>query len=228
MTKISLLTFALFCAAAPSFAQDNQDDYFEAASIALADMRCDINDERRLRWDAMNQEVILRTKLTKDSDEGFPTGQLSIILENGTEIDLGGGGKYYDETYIEVLTDCEKHLGFAIGATVSSLSGRKDYYPHLTLKSLMEEIDYGKNCVDADGRPKDEDETAALECEMANYLHERFTEELPHSGLSDQALDALRDANAPLITINRSAYYSETAVYDARSNKIHVLYYEGC
>lgn len=225
MTKISLLTLALFSVAAPSFAQNFAQDN-EPPRIAAADMRCDINDERRLRWEAMDQEVILRTKLTTGPHGGLPRGDLSLILENGTQIDLGGGGKYYDLAPQE-LTNCQEHLTAAIGETVGSLEGGV-YHPHLTLKSLMEEITYGKDCVDAQGTPKEADETASNKCQLANSLYERFAEEQPNSGLSEQDLIALQEADAPLITIVRSTYYSETGVYDARSHKIHILYYEGC
>ena len=225
MTKISLLTLVLLSVAAPSFAQSGQDNYdYEAARLALADMRCDINDERRLRWEAMDQEVILRTQLIKDSDAGLPIGHLSIVLENGTEIDLGSGQKYYDDGPIEEMLDCQKHLAQAVEMTAESLLVPKPQRE--SLKSLLAYIDYGKTCTDPQSAL--DEQKAGYDCYEASFLGESFAEGQPQSGLSRQALDALGEAGAPLITINRSAYYSETAVYDARSNKIHVLFYEGC
>jgi len=220
MTKISLLTLALLSIASPSLAQNHD------ARSAFAAMRCDITDERAVEWVAIGQKVTLKTTINRTAEHDFPTGRLLIILEDGTEIDLGQGSKYFDDGPIEDLIDCQKHLSSAVGATLASLSGNGDYHP--TLKSLWDNMEYGKDCVDAQGQPKDKDNASIFECQQAFYLHELFTRERPHSELSDQELTTLRDSGAPLITITRSGYYSETAVYDANANKIHVLYSDGC
>ena len=232
MTKIILLTLALLSAATPSFAFSEQD------RAAFAAMHCDINDERAVEWAALGQTVTLKTHLSTHPDGGYPSGKLSIILENGTEIDLGGGSKYIDDGPIEALTDCQKHFSAAINDTVYSLSPdavkvskdpniigyySENHFP--TLQSLWAYTVRGQDCMDAmnlEGR------TPSYECEHAADYHERLQNGLLENDLSSEDFAYLRENNAPLITVSRSTYYSETLVYDARNNTVHVLYYTGC
>ena len=186
-----------------------------------SDFSCDISDEQTVYWAAMSQAVTLRTQL-KTHDDSFPVGFMTLVLENGTEVDLGQGSKYLDDAPEAELRDCEILLEIAKADTLDSLS-RKARFP--TLTSLWAFSAMGQDCMDDANLP---DDGPSQQCQEAASIHEIFMETSSETPMNYKQFNRLRDSGAPLITVRRSTYYSETYVYDPQTNKLHNVLTEGC
>lgn len=192
-----------------------------AQETALADFNCNITDEQTVYWVAMSQAVTLRTQIKHDR-EVYPSGFMTLILEDGTEIDLGQGSKYIDDAPYDEFSDCKKHLQIAKTDTLDSLSGKARFS---TVESLWAYSAMGQDCMDGANLTKD---GPSENCQQAASVHEAFMEASIDSSMDFVQFKRLRDSRAPLITVRRSTYYSETFVYDAQTNTLHNVLTEGC
>ena len=192
-----------------------------AEDNTIADLNCDITDEQTVYWAAMSQAVTLRTHI-KSKGDYYPIGILKLILEDGTEIDLGQGLKYIDDAPEVERGDCNKHLEIAKADTLKSLSEAASF---ATLESLWAYSEMGQDCMDAVNLPED---GPSDECQTAASVHQDFTEASAESSMNFTQFKRLRESSAPLITVRRSTYYSETFVYDAQTNRLHKVLSQGC
>jgi len=72
------------------------------------------------------------------------------------------------------------------------------------------------------------DDGPSQQCQEAASIHEIFMETSSETPMNYKQFNRLRDSGAPLITVRRSTYYSETYVYDPQTNKLHNVLTEGC
>jgi len=193
----------------------------KAEEDATSDFNCNITDEQTVHWTAMSQAVTLRTQV-KHQGEVYPSGFITLILEDGTEVDLGQGGKYMDDGPDDEFSDCKKHLQIAKADTLDSLSGKARFS---TLESLWAYSAMGQDCMDGANLTKD---GPSENCQQAASVHQDFMEASIDSSMDFAQFKRLRDSRAPLITVRRSTYYSETYVYDAQTNTLHNVLTEGC
>ena len=193
----------------------------KAEEEAFSDFNCNITDEQTVYWAAMSQAVTLKTQI-KHEGEGYPQGFMTLILEDGTAVDLGQGGKYIDDAPDDEFNDCKKHLEIAKRATLDSLS---DTTRFATLESLWAYSAMGQDCMDAANLSED---GPSENCQQAASVHKAFMEASIDSSLDFTQFELLLDSHAPLITVRRSTYYSETFVYDAQTNTLHNVLTEGC
>ena len=66
------------------------------------------------------------------------------------------------------------------------------------------------------------------DCQLAASIHQSFQEALMETLMENKQFKRLLNGGAPLITVRRATYYSETLVYDAQPNTLHTVLTQGC
>ena len=130
--------------------------------------------------------------------------------------------RYIDDGPEDELSDCNEHLEIAKADTLKSLS---DTVRFATLESLWAYSVMGQDCMDAANLSED---GPSDECQTAASVHRDFTESSVELSMNFAQFKRLRENSAPLITVRRSTYYSETFVYDAQTNRLHKVLTQGC
>lgn len=197
---------------------------------------CDITDIQDLYWPAMDQTVTLTTQLTS-GENPWPDGTLALRLADGHVVDLGKGSKYIDDYDPANPPSCQDHLAVAQADTLHSLSpelaedlSRNPWVEieqrHFrTLGNVSAYSVLGQDCMDSQNL---QGRRPSFTCMQAAQFRERYMEGLENSAITAETYRNLLDNDAPVITLRRSAYYSETFVYDTRDTKLYRIFTSGC
>ena len=225
---IGLVFVAMVCNAA-AFAQSD--------AISRPEGSCNLKDSISVHWQALNETVTLHTEVSQEGDY-YPRAKLKLEFSDGKTLDLGDGGKYYDDYSQDNAPSCEHIVAAATNPTIVSLNDKTSLWrPELyektspyenfdikiyrNMSDLRADLLFSQSC-----DMKDEDYEVASRCASL----ENITEEISRnkSNFPKHKFDSLVTNNAPIITVSRSTYYSETYVYDRGENTLYNLYYEGC
>lgn len=198
---------------------------------------CDLSDSLSVHWQALGETVTLHTKVSQEG-KGYPRAKLYIAFSNGKVLDLGDGGKYYDDYAPDNTPNCEHILAAATNSTVVSLNddvslwrpelyGKTSPYKALDIRVYRSMSDVRAELLLANVcNAEDEDYKAASKCQIAQHMAEQIADN--ESNLPKHEFDKLVSENAPIITVTRSTYYSQTYAYERKDNSLHELYFEGC
>ncbi len=179
----------------------------------------------------MQQNVTLTTRLTGDANS-LPRAALSLSLADGTEINLGGGGKYIDDFAADSIPSCEDHLRVATSATIGSLTATQDkniYNYITTYGELMGLIAMRQDCQFPAGGPNKDYDELSEPCQRAANVLAAYTES--ESQLKSWPIgrhDYLLKRDAPIIYVTGSTYFVTINVYDPIDNIMREIMYEGC
>jgi len=198
---------------------------------------CNFEDSLSVYWQALNETVTLHTQVSQEGTS-LPRAKLQIEFPDGKILDLGDGGKYYDDFSPDNAPSCAHILATATNDTIVSLNddaslwrpelySKTSPYEELGIKTYRSMSDLRADLIFAEHcNVKDEDINVATQCEIMQDKVEKIAEN--ESNLPKHKFDSLVLYNAPIITVTRSTYYSETYIYDRSDNSLHKLYYDGC
>lgn len=223
----------------------------EAETIILPPEPCHQVRETAVDWAALGETVVFRTQLSGDH-ASLPTGTYTLIRANGTEVALGGGGKFIDDFDPSgVLPSCEDHLAASHAGPVDAPRTQeaasrapysvtiRDYIRGNTIADVMSDA----ACLTNDqertrlyaNRPDRSDEDVykrfwqdirALDATQASCRDKRQIQEQFQD--DPETLLRLIAIDAPLLTITRSTYFSDQVAFDPETNTLHNLFYWGC
>ena len=210
-------------------------------SIAVAENDlpyCDLLDEKKLIWTAIDEEVTVRTEL---KGSGYPRGKLYIVFGDGHEILISEGGKYLDDA--EDI-GCEAQLNAATISLFASLEGQGVYFDTgslRTMNDLDQALQSDEACKLRDKQrhesPDNQSfldkvrqtnmwETQFLSCQAILDRLEYNTQGNIETTIEDYK--RLLSQNAPLIEVAYSAYGVDIMAFDREKREFYKLYYSGC
>lgn len=243
MKKKSLaLLFALslligWLGTSPAIAQDETE--------ASDNDACDLVREETLDWTALGETVTFRTEMSGET-YGLPGAAYTLIRADGTEIALGGGGKFIDEADVP----CAEHLEAARARPLEvPYNERETRSPYtMTIRDYLtgttrEEVFSDIECLAVEvergrlreTRPDRSDEAAYRQhrqAERANdYAEAKCRERRQMQETFKDTPDTLVHLiaiNAPLLDITGSTYFGNIVALDPETNTLHELFFWGC
>ena len=212
---------------------------------------CNQVREVSVDWAALGETVVFRTELSGDH-ASLPRGTYTLIRADGTEVPLGGGGKFIDDFGPdEALPSCEDHLaashvGPLDAAQTQETTSRapysatiRDYIRGNTIAGVMSDADCLANDQERTrlfaNRPDRSDEAVyerfrqnmkTVDAAQALCRDKRQIQE--HYRDDPETLMRLIAIDAPLLTITGSTYYSGQVAFDPETNTLHQLFSWGC
>ena len=225
----------LFPFATTALAEDTTD-------LPLSD--CDVERIWTLDSPALGETVELRAELSVETVENGPgyefpfsisqSARLSLVLADGKVLDLGEGGKYFDDVDWNAPPSCEDLANEVTVPTRVELAGEAIHYrlgsfePRSeTLTNLWALAMGGQDCMDSANLLPGE--TPSAEChDMQNYYESLFLEPDTERQMNYDTFQRLVYAEAPLIMIRRSAYYLEAYAWDAEARELRYVMAQGC
>lgn len=220
-----------------------------ADAEAAPQTACDLVHEQSVDWTALGETVTFHTRLY-DAGEYTPSAIFTMIRADGTEADLGGGGKFIDDWTEGQEPSCQDHLAASfIGpsqytpATIknkapASLSIR-DYIAGETVADIMSDTACLANDLDRaslyENQPDRNDEDAYAAFWTKRYAVEQVKTTCREKrqiqkqyAANPELLLHLITINAPILEIRRSVYYATYEAFDPETNKTYELFFSGC
>jgi len=210
---------------------------------------CDLTREETLDWTALGETVTFRTEMSGET-YGLPGATYTLVRADGTEIALGGGGKFIDYGPDEAQPSCADHLEKAGAAPLATpYNERESRAPDtMTIRdyltgTMREEVFSDVEClaVEAENdrlratRPDRSEQDAYRQhrqAERANDYAEakcRDKRQMQETFKDDPGtLLHLIAINAPLLDITGSTYYGNIVALDPETNSLHELFFWGC
>ena len=207
--------------------------------------------ETMVDWAALGEAVVFRTQLSGQGTH-LPNGTYTLIRADGTEVALGGGGKFIDDfDPDQTWPSCEDHLAAShVGPmNVPRTQQATSHVPysvtirHYIRGNTLAEVMSDADCLANDqertrvfaNRPERDDQESytrfrqdlrALESTRGVCQDKRQIQEYYKD--DPETLLHLIEIDAPLLTITRSTYYSDQVAFDPETNTVHELFYWGC
>jgi hypothetical protein len=192
---------------------------------------CEIVDEQSVYWQAMGEQVILRTTLL-GAEDTLPRAKLMIEFNDGEIVVLGNGGKYIDDFMPGDEPTCQDHLIEARNATLSSLDPAHPILKDVLYMGQGTDSYSSMAALQADLRearlcdPNYKTNPGAYDCQNLQDLAARVAEN--RNEIPQPLFDQLVTRDAPIIDLTYSSYGIDTFVFDPTTKKLHQLYYNGC
>jgi len=219
--------------------------YAEGAAASKTNSGCDLLREEAVNWTALGETVTFRVELTSEDPQHLPGGSYTMIRADGTEIDLGGGGKYIDDWVEGDAPSCEEHLEVAaIGPIAPFGEIHQSRMPHsFTIRDYITGTNVAELMSDAaclavdqqrirlyENRPdpenkevfepywaaRQEADRALTRCIDKRQIQDQFRE-------TPEILLHLIEIDAPVLSLTRSTYYSDQVALDPETNKLYEL-----
>ena len=160
--------------------------------------------------------------------------ELELNLSDGRTLDLGSGGKYYDDIDWDTPPSCEELVNKVTVPTRATLMGQalEDemgmFEPEFrTLNSMHSWAMGGQDCMDSVNLLPGDTPSAA--CREMHEHYQRFVlEPDPQRDMDGETFRRLVDAKAPIIVIRRSTYYGESFAWDAEARELRYVMAGGC
>jgi len=190
---------------------------------------CNLETSDYVYWDALGENVVLHTKMSTE-EGGLPSARLTLEMADGEKVDLGGGGKYFDDFAPDDVPSCAEHMAAAKNLTLSSLDPQFKspevigFQLTATYRSMSEIQADVRNAGQCDMDAEDHQERYA--CEAHKYLVEKIQEN--ERQVPKTEFDRFVSINAPVLEITYSTYGNETFAFDPKTRKLVALFYDGC